>query len=73
MALVRWMSTGMGRWARIVLGLALLAIGYLMGGTWGVVVAVVGLVPILAAALNVCLFAPLFGAPLSGRRASAGG
>jgi len=32
----------------------------------GIVLAVVGLVPLLAGVFDVCLFAPLFGAPLKG-------
>lgn len=67
MTLVRFMSTTYGRALRIALGIALVAFGYLAGGTAGVVIAVVGIVPVAAGALNVCLFAPLFGAPLSGR------
>jgi hypothetical protein len=37
-----------------------------VGGTGGIVLAVVGLVPLLAGVFDVCLFAPLFGAPLKG-------
>jgi hypothetical protein len=36
-------------------------------GTWGYLLAVIGLVPLLAALFNVCLIAPLLGAPFSGR------
>jgi hypothetical protein len=47
----------------------LFAIGLLaLKGTGGTVVAVIGLVPLLAGMFDVCLIAPLFGAPLSGRK-----
>lgn len=68
MTLVRFMSSAAGRVLRIVLGLVLVAVGYLLGGTAGIVLAIVGLVPIAAGVANVCLIAPVFGAPFSGRR-----
>jgi len=37
-----------------------------LAGVTGIVVAVVGLVPLLAGIFDFCVFAPLFGAPLSG-------
>jgi hypothetical protein len=35
---------------------------------WGIVLAAVGVVVFLAGLLNFCLFAPIFGAPLSGAK-----
>ncbi len=35
-------------------------------GVGGTIVAVVGLVPLLAGLFDFCVFAPLFGAPMSG-------
>lgn len=67
MGFAQFMSSGLGRALRIVAGIALIAVGLgLVGGTGGIVLAVVGLVPLLAGAFDVCLFAPLFGAPLKG-------
>jgi hypothetical protein len=43
-----------------------------LGGTTGAVVAVVGAVPLAAGLFDFCLFAPLFGAPLSGAKIRAG-
>ncbi len=61
------MASTAGRVTRVVAGLALSAWGLLgIGGTAGIVVAVVGLVPLLAGLFDFCVFAPLFGAPLSG-------
>jgi hypothetical protein len=57
------MSSIWGRGLRAVAGLALIVLG-LAGGN--VLVAIIGVVPLAAAALDVCLFAPLFGAPLKG-------
>jgi len=37
-----------------------------LAGTTGIVVAIIGLVPLLAGLFDFCVFAPLFGAPLSG-------
>jgi hypothetical protein len=67
MGFAKFMSSGLGRGLRIVVGLALIVIGlFSVGGTGGIILAVVGSVPLLAGALDVCLFAPLFGAPLKG-------
>lgn len=69
MAFVAFMASTAGRAIRVLLGIALLVVAYLIGGTWGIVVAVVGLVPIAAGLFNFCLVAPLFGAPMGGGRA----
>ena len=66
MAFVRFMSTTTGRAFRVVAGLVLIIAGLAAGGTAGWVLAVVGLVPLSAGLANVCLFAPLFHAPLRG-------
>ncbi len=64
MAFAAFMASGLGRGVRIVAGVLLIAWGLLLGG--GVVPAVIGLVPLLAGVLDICLLAPLFGAPLKG-------
>lgn len=67
MGFAKFMSSGLGRGLRIVVGLALIAIGLVsVGGTGGLILALVGIVPLLAGVFDVCLFAPLFGAPLKG-------
>ncbi len=56
-----------GRIARIAAGVALIAAGLLaVGGTAGLILAAIGLVPLLAGAFDVCLFSALFGGPFSG-------
>ena len=67
MGFAKFMSSGLGRGLRIVVGLALIVIGlFSVGGTGGLSLAVVGAVPLLAGVFDVCLFAPLFSAPLKG-------
>jgi hypothetical protein len=61
-----FMAATSGRVIRVVAGLSLIVIGIVFGGAWWIL-AVVGLVPLLAGALDVCLLAPVFGAPLRGR------
>jgi hypothetical protein len=64
MGFARFMSSNIGRLLRIVAGLALIGIGlWVVGGTWGIVLAVIGLVPLLAGLFKFCVFAPLFGGP----------
>jgi Inner membrane protein YgaP-like, transmembrane domain len=67
MGFAQFMASGVGRGLRIVAGIVLIAVGLaVVGGTGGIVLAVVGLVPLVAGVLDVCLLAPLFGAPLKG-------
>ncbi len=64
---ISFMASQVGRFARVLVGVALIALGLVgIGGTTGTIVAVVGAVPLLAGLFDVCLFAPLFGCPLSG-------
>jgi len=69
---VTFMSSTTGRIVRVVAGAALIAWGLLgLGGTAGIVVAVVGAVPLVAGLFDFCVFAPLFGAPMSGPKVRA--
>ena len=63
MALVRFMEGISGRTLRVVLGVAMIVVGAVLGGGW-IALSVVGLVPLAAGAFNFCLLAPLFHAPL---------
>ena len=61
------MSSTRGRIGRIVAGLALIVAGlFALGGTAGMLLAAIGLVPLLAGTFDVCLFSALFGGPLRG-------
>jgi hypothetical protein len=68
MEFARWMAEWPGRILRIVAGLILIYLGLrVVDGTWGTLLAIIGIVPILAGVLNVCLIAPLLRAPFRGR------
>jgi len=68
-----FMASTTGRIIRIVAGIVLIVWGWMgLGGTAGIVVVVVGLVPLLAGLFDFCVFAPLFGCPLSGPKIRAG-
>ncbi len=71
MRFVQLMGSPAGRVARVVAGAALIMGAVVIGGPAGWAVGVVGLVPLAAGAGNVCLFAPLFHAPLRGRSGTA--
>jgi hypothetical protein len=68
MAFTKWMARPWGRALRVLAGLVLMGAGYFLGGAWGWVIGIVGVVPVLAGAFDFCLIGPLFGAPLNGRR-----
>ncbi|NJD58151.1 MAG: DUF2892 domain-containing protein [Anaerolineales bacterium] len=62
------MSSLVGRLLRIVAGIALIIIGLaVIHGTGGIILAVIGLVPLVAGLFNFCVFAPLFGGPFFAR------
>jgi hypothetical protein len=68
-----FMASTAGRIIRVVAGIALVALGLLvLKGTVGIIVAVVGMVPLLAGLFDFCVFAPLFGCPMSGPKIRAG-
>ncbi len=66
---IKVLASAGGRTGRIVAGIALVGLGLLgLHGTAGIIVAVVGLVPLVAGVFDLCVFAPLFGAPLGGQK-----
>ena len=70
---VTFLASNTGRTVRIVAGIALVVWGWFgLAGTTGTIVAIIGLVPLLAGIFDFCVFAPLFGAPLSGLKIRAG-
>ncbi|MBK9123726.1 MAG: DUF2892 domain-containing protein [Chloroflexi bacterium] len=67
MAFAKFMASGTGRILRIVAGIALIVIGlFVVKDTAGIILAIVGVAPLLAGLLDFCIFAPLFGQPFSG-------
>lgn len=70
---VAFMASTAGRILRAVAGAALIYWGLMgLGGVTGIIVAVVGAVVFSAGTFDFCLFAPLFGNPLSGKKIRAG-
>ncbi len=70
MGFAKFMASTAGRLIRVAAGIVLIVVGLLVvKSTGGIILAVVGLVPLLAGALDVCLFAPLFGGPFKGSEA----
>ena len=68
-----FMASTNGRILRIVAGIALIAWAFLgLAGTTAIIVGVVGALPLLAGLFDFCVFAPLFGCPLSGPKIRAG-
>ncbi|HSB65670.1 MAG TPA: DUF2892 domain-containing protein [Anaerolineales bacterium] len=66
---IKFMASTAGRITRIIAGIALIALGLLVvHGVGGIILAVVGLVPLVAGLFDFCVFAPLFGAPLGGKQ-----
>jgi Protein of unknown function (DUF2892) len=64
---VSFMASTTGRTLRIVAGLALIVWGLIgLTGATSVMVVVIGVAPLAAGLFDLCVFAPLFGAPLSG-------
>jgi hypothetical protein len=66
-AFFHFLANSTGRIVRIVAGLLLIAVGFFwVQGTWGWILTIVGLVPLLAGGFDKCVFAPLFGLPFDG-------
>lgn len=69
MAFAQFMNSTFGRWARIIVGLAMIAGGpVFLGGGAGIAIAAVGLVPLAAGLFDFCLLAPILSVPWSGRK-----
>lgn len=63
----QFMANPVGRIIRVLAGAVLIAVGIAMKSTGGYVLAVVGALPLAAGVFDVCIFAPLFGMPFTGR------
>lgn len=67
LAFARFMAGPVGRLARVVLGVVLILLGlFVVEGTWGTIIAIIGVIPLAAGIANVCLIAPLLGVPFRG-------
>lgn len=71
---VSFMASTTGRIVRAVAGIVLLYVGFSVmgGGVGGIIVTLIGVVMLAAGIFDFCLFAPLFGNPLSGKKIRAG-
>ncbi len=68
MGFAKFMSSGFGRALRIIAGIALIALGLaLVGGIGGILLAIIGAVPLMAGLLDLCIIGAIFmGSPLRG-------
>ena len=65
--MISFLAFPAGRIVRVAAGAALVVWGLLgLPGATAIAIAVVGLVPLVAGLFDFCVFAPLFGQPLSG-------
>jgi hypothetical protein len=71
---VKFMASTAGRITRIVAGIVLVVLGFFVvdNTVVGIILIVVGLVPLVAGLFDFCVFAPLFGAPMSGPKIRSG-
>jgi uncharacterized membrane protein HdeD (DUF308 family) len=70
---ISFMASTTGRIVRIVAGIALIVVGlFVVTNTVGIIVAVIGVVPLAAGLFDFCVFAPLFGNPFNGSKIRAG-
>jgi hypothetical protein len=71
---VKFMASPAGRITRIVAGIVLIVLGLFVVNNMvvGAILIIVGLVPLVAGIFDFCVFAPLFGAPMSGPKIRAG-
>ena len=71
---VKFMASPTGRITRIIAGIVLIFLGLWVvhSLTGSIILVIVGLVPLLAGLFDFCVFAPLFGNPMSGRKIRAG-
>jgi hypothetical protein len=64
-----FINTVAGRIVRLVAGIALIMWGYfLLDETLGIVLIIVGLIPFVAGALDLCVISALLGGPLAGKK-----
>ena len=65
----KFLASNTGRIVRIVVGAALFVLGFFgnVSSVVGIILMIVGLVPLLAGIFDVCVFAPLFGMPFQGK------
>jgi Protein of unknown function (DUF2892) len=69
MAFAQLMNSTAGRILRIVVGLAVIAVGlFAVQGAAGIATALVGAIPLAAGVFDFCLMAPILSVPWSGAK-----
>lgn len=68
MRFARSMATRWGRGPRIAVGLGLIVFGIYLQSPLGMLIALLGVLPVASGFDNFCLAAPLFGGEIDGRR-----
>jgi DUF2892 family protein len=68
MRFARWMASSRGRWPRVIVGLLLIAFGIYLQSPWGILISIIGVVPLGSGIDNFCLLGPAFGGGVDGRR-----
>jgi hypothetical protein len=69
---IAFMASATGRAIRIVAGTAIMAwslLGLHADSNTGLIITAMGALPVLTGLLNICLIAPLVGAPIAGSKA----
>ena len=65
----QFMNSAAGRIARIIAGIGLVCWGYLgSDGSTGIILMVIGLVPLAAGVFDLCLISAMLGGPIQGAR-----
>ncbi len=68
-AFSRFINAPAGRLARVVAGLALVALGAThLGSSWGLALLLLGVLPLATGTIDWCVLSALLGGPLTGRR-----
>jgi hypothetical protein len=62
----QFVASPSGRVVRVLAGLALMYLGVSVGGSRGLVLVLVGVIPVLAGVLDLCFISRLLGGPLRG-------
>jgi hypothetical protein len=65
----RFLASQSGRWFRIFTGALIMVLAsWFTAGVARFILVVIGFLPFIAGAADICLFAPLFNLPISGRK-----
>ena len=63
---ISFITSPAGRWLRVFVGVVMILAGFSSETSSGKILGLIGFIPFLAGAMDVCILAPLFGAFFSG-------